>query len=665
MAGVALPLDARRPGLETPMYKMIDRIPFVPAGAVLVACLMPSAGAVATDSKQQPGSQTGARYAAREEKSIMVPMRDGVLLSTDLYFPDDDPLPLPTILVRTPYGKSPARNRIHIPTFVGEGYVVAIQDMRGRFESEGRYRPATGDRNDSYDTLSWIAEQPWSNDKVATYGCSYRGDAQVVAAATRHPSHVAAIPEASTTGYYAPGRPWVSYDGGAFELAQTAGWFSASGNKLFYGPPPWIDRQEWFRSDAAKLFRVQPRNRRTDLAALWKLPVIDILKQNGSAPSDYEDFVSNHPEASFFKQLDWVRETDRFDVPAIFIDAWYDYGVAETLALFNLFRENSESDRSRDNQFVIIAPTTHCGWTPTRGTTNSAGEWILVEESDAPEHTIAGERDMGDARLDFFDIYLRWFERWLKDVDNGITDMPKVQYYLMGKNEWRSADRWPLPDTDYRKFYLHSAGGANSRYGDGSLSGAPPGEQPADHFVYDPATPVPTLGGQACCTGMQTGAGGFDQSTIEIRNDVLVYTSPALGEGLDVTGQLEAVLYVSSSAKDTDFTAKLVDVYPDGRAFNVQEAAQRMRYRDGFANKVWMQEGQVYEIHLDLHATANYFGPGHRIRLEISSSSFPRWDRNLNTGGNNYDETEWVVAENTVHHSTVYPSHLILPLIDR
>ena len=279
--------------------------------------------------------------------------------------------------------------------------------------------------------------------------------------------------------------------------------------------------------------------------------------------------------------------------------------------------------------------------------------------------TRAGARDVGDWQLDFNDMYLRWYQHWLDGADNGITDMPRVQYYLMGLNEWRSADSWPVEGTVYRNFYLNGNGRANSRFGDGTLSYAPPSESAADSFVYDPATPVPTRGGNVCCTGMETGAGGYDQSTVEMRNDVLVYTSAPLDEGIEVSGFLEVVLYVSSDAKDTDFTAKLVDVYPDGRAFNLQEGAIRMRYREGMRRKVWMEEGEVYEVHLDLHATSNFFGKGRRVRLEVSSSNFPRWSRNLNTGGNNYDESEGIPAHNTVHHSPEYPSHVILPVVER
>jgi putative CocE/NonD family hydrolase len=242
--------------------------------------------------------------------------------------------------------------------------------------------------------------------------------------------------------------------------------------------------------------------------------------------------------------------------------------------------------------------------------------------------------------------------------------MPKVQYYLMGKNVWRSADAWPLPRTELREYYLHSEGAANGRFGNGTLSTEPPSREPPDRYVYDPATPVPTTGGTFCCTntpGLDGGA--WDQSEVEMRHDVLVYTSPVLEEGIEVTGPIEARLYVSSSARDTDFTARLVDVYPDGTAFNVQEGILRARYREGFDKKIWMSPGEVYEIKIDLHATSNYFGPGHRVRLEVSSSNFPRFDRNLNTGGNNYSETEWVVARNAVYHSSEHPSRLIVPVI--
>ncbi len=373
---------------------------------------------------------------------------------------------------------------------------------------------------------------------------------------------------------------------------------------------------------------------------------MDVLNKAGAPPNDYVDYASNTPEAEYFQELGYVRSDDRFDTPMLYVDTWYDFAQADTLMMFNQMRTNAVSQRARDNQFIIISPTRHCS------------------HSAATEHTVAGERDLGDARKGFVDLYLDWYDYWLKGVDNGVTDMPRVQYYLMGANEWRSADTWPPAGTTSKRLYLHSGGRANSRLGDGTLSDEAPAQELADRFTYDPGTPVMSLGGQGCCSGMSTGQGGYDQSVNEMRHDVLVYTTDVLTEGMEVSGPLEVVLYVGSSAKDTDFTAKLIDVYPDGRAFNIQEGALRMRYREGFDTKIWMQEDEVYEAHLDLHTTSNYFGPGHRVRLEVSSSNFPRFSRNMNTGGNNYDETEWVLANNVVYHSAERPSHLILPVVE-
>lgn len=587
-------------------------------------------------------------YPIKTLKSNMVPMRDGTLLSTDLYLPADASGPWPVILLRTVYGKNTAfDNSPVLNELLGRGYVIAIQDVRGRYESEGTYIAATKRREDGYDTVEWLIAQPWSNQKVGTAGCSYLGETQVVLAAAKHPNHLTAIPMSSASGYYAPGRAWSSFDGGVFELAQTAGWFASSGAKIFYGPPASVDRQEWFQSPAARLFTQAPK---IDFAAYLSLintlPTFDILQRAQLPPTDYEDFITHLPDADYFRNKDWVQQSDSFDVPALFMDSWYDYGAAESLAMFNLFQENGLSKRARENQFIIIGPGTHCAYPY------------------ASEQTVVGERDLGDARLDFLDIQLRWYDHWLKDVDNGITSMPKIQYYLMGKNEWRSSDQWPLAQTNYRKLYLDSRGKANSRQGDGLLSFKPPAGEAIDEFVYDPASPVPSLGGHTCCTGTDTEAGGYDQSGIEMRNDILVYTSAPLEQGIEVTGPLVVVLQVSSSAVDTDFTAKLVDVYPDGRAFNIQEGALRMRYRQGLAKKVLMDPGKIYEVHLDLHASSNYFSPGHRIRLEVSSSNFPRWERNLNTGGNNYDETEWQTATNRVYHSKKHHSYVLLPIIE-
>ena len=588
-------------------------------------------------------------YDIRIERSVMIPMRDGVVLSTDLYMPDGLTENLPTILVRTVYGKQGAFNwNPVLRKLVQRGYVVAIQDIRGRFESEGRYVVANGRREDGVDTVDWIVDQPWSSEKVGTSGCSYLGEVQVVLAATRHPNLVTTVPMSAASGWYAPGRFWLSYSGGVLELAQTAGWFAGSGTQVFYQPPEWLDRQEWFRSEAARNFQQAPSiDFEKYLPFLKTLPTSTILQRAGLPPSEYEQFVASLPDDEFYRNKDLATEEDRFNAPSLFMDSWYDYGPAESLDMLRTFSENADSDVARDNQFIIIGPSTHCGYTG------------------ATERTIVGERDLGDARLDFEDIQLRWYDHWMKGIDNGITDMPKIQYYLMGKNEWQQSDVWPPRGSTIQRWYLSSGGNANSRVGDGKLTLKAPDEASTDSFVYDPGSPVPSLGGHTCCTGTDTEAGGYDQSKIEMREDVLVYTSDELTEGIEVTGDLSVVLQVSSSALDTDFMAKLVDVYPDGRAFNIQEGALRMRHREGLDQEVLMEPETVYEVTLDLNVTSNYFAKDHRIRLEITSSSFPRFERNLNTGKDNHNGEEWLVAKNKVHSSKERLSYVSLPVIVR
>jgi len=591
------------------------------------------------------------QYEVRLEQSVLVHMRDGVRLSTDIYFPVGAEEPLPVVLIRLPYNKNQYM-RFRQPGsdayfFAGQGYVVAVQDMRGRFESEGEYVVGRANRDDGYDTVEWLANQPWSNGRVGTYGCSYLGESQLQLAATRHPNHAAAIPQAAGGGYDGTFRTFLFMDGGAFEVASGLGWFSGAGRKTFNRPSSSLP-DEAYREAVRGMNTAPPLPPINLQEAFWHLPVIEVLEHYGHPASDYKDFVSHMPGDPYWKTLNYIDDTDRFDVPAIHVNSWYDLGPRETMDVFSLFRDNAESARGRDNQFVILSPTIHC-----------ASEFVR-----APVRM--GERELGDATLEYYRIYLNWFDHWLKGNANDVTEMPKIQYYLMGANEWRAAEEWPLPGTAFTPFYLHSSGEAGANMYDGVLNLEPPTVEPADSYTYDPANPVPSVGGPICCIGADDApAGSFDQSEVELRPDVLVYTSDPLDEGIEVTGPMDAVLYVSSSAKDTDFTIKLVDVYPDGRAFNVQETILRARYREGFDRHVFMQHSEVYGLNIDLHATGNYFGPGHRIRIEVSSSNFPRFDRNLNTGGNNYDETSWIVAENTIHHSSDYPSHVILPIVRR
>ncbi|MEL6924345.1 MAG: CocE/NonD family hydrolase, partial [Bacteroidota bacterium] len=308
-----------------------------------------------------------------------------------------------------------------------------------------------------------------------------------------------------------------------------------------------------------------------------------------------------------------------------------------------------EDKEVADNQYLVIAPTLHCGYTR------------------ATENTVVGERSVGDARLNYEEQIYAWFDLWLKGGSNDFkSTTPRVQYYTMGSNEWQSAEQWPPKAAEMVPYYLSSEGKANSLYGDGKLSTTPPANNtPPDGFTYDPMNPVPSYGGNVCCTGNAVKGGAYDQQHMETRNDILVYTSEPLEEGVEVSGFIETTLYVGSDAKDTDFTIKLIDVYPDGKAYNLDETIQRARYREGYDKEVMMEKGKVYQLDMTPMATSNYFEKGHRIRIEISSSNFPRFARNLNTGGNNFDESKGVVARNQIFHGKDHPSVIKLPMIKK
>jgi len=586
-----------------------------------------------------------ATYEVRLERSVMMPMRDGIKLSTDLYFPVGAGEKWPVVQMRTPYNKKGYRREGSMAYLIARlGYIVAVQDMRGRFESQGKYTVSKADVYDGYDCVEWLASQPWSNGKVGSFGCSYLGENQIMMARARPPHLACMIPLAA--GGVIPHKGFGLSWGGVNKITAGFGWFIRNGSKVFLHPP--ADAPDDFWAKYGDYFEPGPIAPDVAFQQMWQtLPIIDMVRAAGYPDTDWEDFVSNGPGSEYWIDRGYVVETDKFDTPALHVNTWYDECTPETFYEFNIMRRNAVSDRGRNHQYVIIGPQAHCDFA-----TNMS------------EDTYIGDMSVGDTRFDYFGLFKRWLAYWLKGIDNAVTSTPKVQYFLMGKNEWRSADEWPLAKTQFTKYYLHSDGQANSRYGTGALSTQTPGNEKPDTYTYDPGSPVPTLGGPVCCTGTPDAApGAYDQSEIEMRHDVLVYSTPVLKESIEVTGPIELVLYVSSSAKDTDFTGKLVDVYPDGTAFNICEGILRARYREAWNREVFMERGQVYTLTIDVSVTSIYFQKGHRIRLEVASSNFPRFDRNLNTGGNNYDESEWLAAKNTIHHSKKHPSHLILPII--
>ncbi|ARN73799.1 CocE/NonD family hydrolase [Oceanicoccus sagamiensis] len=580
----------------------------------------------------------------RLEQSVRIPMRDGVRLATDFYFPQGEKKKRPIILIRFAYNKNHYRKTHSIAYFfAAQGYVVAVQDIRGKFESEGRYRISADDRDDGYDTLNWLASQPWASGKIGTFGCSYSGENQMQLAATRHPNHTTAIAESAGGAYLGTYRPFMYREGGVPELANSLGWFWGAGNQYPLQLPAALTDSQF--QQFAGFYTTAPTLPALDInKAVWTLPVIDSLRANGNPlPNEYDNYIAQPPAAPYWDSLNYVTDQDRFNIPALHINSWYDGSANETLKLFNLFRRQSDTATARDNQFVIISPTTHCG-------SAAAG----------PDYQVAGLQ-LGDPSKDYLALYLRWFNYWLKGEDNAVLTMPRVSYYLMGANQWAEATSWPLAKTHYQPYFLTSQGAANRGDNHGQLIDSPAEQTGQDNYRYDPADPVPSSGGFYALEPCPSG--DCDKPPSQTRQDVLVYHSAPLNHQLDIVGEISAELYIASSAKDTDFTVRLLDQHPDGRAYLIQEGILRARYWQGFDRPQSLQAERIYQLSLSLHATAYRFHRGHTIRVEVSSSNFPRYSRNLNTGGRNYDEVQGVVANNTLYHGQPYPSHITLPVI--
>jgi hypothetical protein len=409
---------------------------------------------------------------------------------------------------------------------------------------------------------------------------------------------------------------------------------------------------------ASKMFDLAPQMPPVDWGqALNHLPVMDVIKSVDGPQGIYADRMEVSTGGAMIKRTPndpaWYRgglwhDNMRINVPGFWFMSWYDVSTGPNLAAYNSVRKTARPDIANE-QYAVIAPTLHCGY------------------KRATENTVVGERSMGDARLDYDELTYGWFDHFLKGEDNHVLQtMPKVRYFTMGMNKWQSSDTWPPKGAQPMTLYLSSGGKANTLGGDGALAPDAPGADSPDAFTYDPMNPVTSYGGNVCCTGNAVSGGAFDQRKMEARPDILVYTSEPLKEAIEASGPIEATLYVSSDAKDTDITVKLIDVYPDGAAYNLDETIQRLRYREGYDKPpVWMEAGKVYKVALQPMTTSNYFPAGHRVRIEVSSSNFPRFDRNLNTGGNNYDESKGVVAHNAVHHSKQYASQVTLTVVKR
>jgi putative CocE/NonD family hydrolase len=588
------------------------------------------------------------------DQKVMMPMRDGIRLATDIYRPKADGQ-YPIIFSRTPYnfntwvdGKQRLREAQRALDYIKQGYAYVVQNERGRYYSEGEWDILGVPLTDGYDAFEWMKNQPWSNGKIGTIGCSSTAEWQMAVSALDHPSHAAMVPQGFGAGVGRVGNineqgNW--YRGGAEQMLFFSWLYGVEHDKFKPRIPEGATQEDLIR--ISRFYDLGPKNPPVDMAeALKHLPIQDILKNINGKREIFDKMIVRKPNDPAWFEGGIYHDNMEIGQPSFWFVSWYDVSVTPNLALFNHVRNNTKDAFIRDNQYLVIAPTLHCAYTR------------------ATENTIVGERSVGDARLNYNEQITKWFDMWLKGEANDFkTTTPRVQYYTMGINKWQSANTWPPENTKMTTFYLNSNGKANTRFGDGALSTKKPGADNPDTFVYDPMNPVPSYGGNVCCTGNAIKGGAFDQKDMELRDDILVYTSDVLKEDTEVSGFIEAVLYVSSNVKDTDFTLKLIDVYPDDTAYNLDETIQRVRYREGYDKEVFMEEGKVYEVNLTPLATSNVFKKGHRIRIEISSSNFPRFARNLNTGGNNYDESVGVVATNKVHHSKVYPSQVRIPIL--
>ena len=587
------------------------------------------------------------------DQKVMVPMRDGIRLATDIYRPKNvDKAPI--IFSRTPYnfnswrdGKENTRTAKQAYEAVKRGYAYVVQNERGRYYSEGEWDILGVPITDGFDAFTWMKDQPWSNGKIGTYGCSSTAEWQMAVAALDHPSHAAMVPQGygagvGRVGEYMEQGNW--YRGGVEQLLFFSWLYSVEHDKFKPRIPAGATQEDLIR--ISRFYDLAPENPKMDMAeSLKHLPIKDMLQNMNGKREVFDKMVVRKPNDPDWYTGGLYHDDMEIGVPSFWFASWYDVSISPNLALFNHVRSNSKDKEIRDNQYLVIAPTLHCRYTR------------------ATENTIVGERSVGDARLNYEEQIYSWWDLWLKGESNDFKEKtPRVQFYTMGSNKWQASEEWPPADTKMVTYYLNSNGDANTLFGGGSLTEKMPSKDKPDSFVYDPMNPVTSLGGNVCCTGNAVKGGAFNQQSMEARQDILVYTTDVLTEGVEVSGFIESTLYVSSDAKDTDFTVKLIDVYPDGTAYNLDETIQRARFREGYDKEVFMEDGKVYKIDLTPLSTSNYFEKGHRIRVEISSSNFPRFARNLNTGGNNYDESEAVVAHNKVHHSKKYSSQIKLPI---
>jgi uncharacterized protein len=583
------------------------RVAILAAGALLVATMTAGVARAAENDE------------VMVERNVAAKMRDGVTLRADIYRPKAEGK-FPVLLVRTPYDKTGETN--FGLKGAARGYVVIAQDVRGRFASEGDFYTFKNESLDGYDTVEWAAGLPYSNGKVGMFGGSYVGATQYLAAIAK-PPHLAGICPTVTASNYHDG--W-TYQGGAFEQ-----WFNES----------------WSTGLAENTMRRRVEDSNA-LAGTKTLPLTDFTVLEAPSPVGiapyFKDWLAHPSFDAYWQQWSIEHHYGDIQVPVLSFAAWYDIFLGGSLKNYQRLKTEAGTDAAKHGQRLVVYVGGHAGGSDNRN---------------------VGAVDFGEKLpIDQDEITLRWYDSIFKGLTNGVEHEKPVKIFVMGKNEWRDEDDWPLARAKSTRYYLHATGGgANGLAGSGTLSTAAPGEEKPEQYVYDPSDATPTIGGPLCCGALPTGIGPEDQRPAEGRADVLVFTTPAFEKDFEVTGPVMLDLYVSSSAVDTDFTGMLVDVWPNGFAQNLTSGILRMRYRNSQERPELANPGEMYHITVDMWATSDVFLAGHKLRLEVSSSNFPRFDRNMNTGEIQSRATRMIKAANTVYHDKAHPSALILPAV--
>lgn len=566
------------------------------------------------------------------EGNVPTRMRDGVTLRADIYRPKRGG-EFPVLLMRNPYDKTVAQGLVyqHPAWYARHGYVVVVQDVRGRYASDGIFDPLRTEAEDGADTVRWAQALPGTNGRVGMYGFSYVGATQLLAATQRPRGLVALAPGFTSSDYY---DGW-TYRGGALNHAFILSWvmqFLAVPDALKDGKSELAARLTAQASNFPALYRDQPLHRFSPLHATG------ICRY-------FFDWLEHDTRDEYWRAISLRHRYDLINVPCLHLGGWFDTFLEGTLENFTELAKRASDEPGRA-QRLVIGPWVHIPWGRLAGATSFGPE--------------------ADNMLD--ELQLRWFNHWLKGEPDGLLDEPPVRFFVMGENQWRSADVWPPPESRHEEWHLRSAGRANSISGDGRLTReSPDTDDRPDIYIHLPHAPVPSAGGNSCCLPDTAPMGAYDQLGVEVRNDVLIYSSAALVRPIEVTGPVELILFAATSAVDTDWTAKLVDADEAGRPVNVCDGVLRARFRDSLEDPSLLEPERIYEYHIRMGSTSYLFKRGHRIRLEIASSNFPSYDVNHNNGQRVREAmlTQAQVATQVIFHSPERPSRLNLPVVLR